>query len=193
MDVIMATEHRPADQEVSVSFDSDSRSGGNTLRCTEPVQLSVDKSSEGEKEELDTRRISSGTPDLDPLLEGGFQVGRSYLITGEAGLGKSIFCIQFVLRGLMDGEKAVYVAVDESPADILEEAASMGCDLNQYVQKKQLLILDASPFFSTRIGLGKNKEIGISKMVEDLASYVKRVGASRVVIDPVGPLITTLD
>jgi len=192
VDINLSTEHKPADHGLSVSFHSDSRSGGNTLRRTEPVQLSVDKSSEGEKGELDTRRISSGTPDLDPLLKGGFQVGRSYLITGKAGLGKSIFCIQFVLRGLMDGEKAVYVAVDESPADILEEAASMGCDLNQYVQKKQLLILDASPFFSTRIGLGKNKEIGISKMVEDLASYVKRVGASRVVIDPVGPLITTL-
>jgi len=77
-------------------------------------------------------------------------------------------------------------------AALLFLVASMGSDLNQYVRKKQLLILDASPFFSTRIGLGKNKEIGISKMVEDLSSYVKRVGASRVVIDPVGPLITTL-
>jgi circadian clock protein KaiC len=193
MGVILATEHRPVDQGGPVSCLRDSKWGSDTLCNTEQVQLSVDMFSEGEKGERDTIRISSGTPDLDPLIEGGFQVGRSYLITGEAGLGKSIFCIQFVLRGLMDGEKAVYVAVDESPADILEEAASMGCDLNQYVKKKQLLILDASPFFSTRMGLGKNKEIGISKTVEDLASYVKRVGASRVVIDPVGPLIASPD
>jgi len=193
MDVILATEHRPADHGLPVSFLRDSRWGSDTLCSTEQVQLSADMSSKGEKGERDTRRISSGTPDLDPLIEGGFRIGGSYLITGEAGLGKSIFCIQFVLRGLMDGEKAVYVAVDESPADILEEAASMGCDLNQYAKKKQLLILDASPFFSTRMGLGKNKEIGISKTVEDLASYVKRVGASRVVIDPVGPLIASPD
>ncbi|MBI2991658.1 MAG: hypothetical protein HYY47_05930, partial [Deltaproteobacteria bacterium] len=75
---------------------------------------------------MDKKRVSSGIPGLDPLIEGGFPEGKSYLITGESGTGKSIFCIQFILKGLMEGEKAVYVAVDEKPADILEEAASLG-------------------------------------------------------------------
>ncbi|MCH7570067.1 MAG: AAA family ATPase [Deltaproteobacteria bacterium] len=137
------------------------------------------------------KRVSSGIAGLDPLIQGGFPEGKSCLVTGEAGLGKSIFCMQFVLRGLVDGEKAVYVAVDSKPAEIVEEAASMGWDLNQYVEKKQLLILDASPYFSARMMGSKEKEIDISKTVADLASYVKRVGASRVVIDPVGPLIAS--
>jgi circadian clock protein KaiC len=67
----------------------------------------------------------------------------------------------------------------------------MGWDLHQYVENKQLLILDASPYFSARMVGSKEKEIDISKTVADLASYVKRVGASRVVIDPVGPLIAS--
>jgi len=139
------------------------------------------------------KRLSTGIPGLDPLIEGGFPEGKSFLITGEAGTGKTIFCMQFILKGLMEGEKAVYVAVDEKPSDILEEAASLGWDLLKYVEQKNLLILDASPLFSSRMGSGKEKEVDVQKTVEDLASYVKRMGATRVVIDPVGPLILSRD
>lgn len=142
---------------------------------------------------MEKKRVSTGIPGLDPLIEGGLPQGKSYLITGESGTGKSIFCMQFVLKGLVEGEKAVYVAVDEKPADILEEAASLGWDLLKYIEQKNLLILDASPLFSARIGSGKEKEVDVQKTVGDLASYVKRMGASRVVIDPVGPLILSRD
>ena len=177
---------------LSVSSGGEKRWGEDSSH-TSPDQISVVKSPEGDQKDQEIRRTPSGITDLDLLIEGGFPAGKCYLITGEAGLGKSIFCMQFILRGLMDGEKAVYVAVDESPTDIMEEAACLGWDLLKYVESKQLLILDASPFFSTRLGLGKDKEIDISKTVDDLANYVRRVGASRVVIDPVGPLIAFRD
>lgn len=143
------------------------------------------------KVEESKKRVSTGIPDLDALLEGGFPVGKSYLITGDPGAGKSIFCMQYVFRGLMDGEKAVYVPVDDKPADIIEQAASLGWDLLKYVSSGQLLILDASPFFNIQTGLSRDKEIDISKTIGDLASYVKRLGASRLVIDPVDPLIAS--
>lgn len=138
-------------------------------------------------------RVPTGVPDLDAVIEGGFPTGRSYLVTGEPGTGKSIFCIQFILKGLMEGEKAVYVAVDQKPSDILEEAASLGWDLVKYIEQKHLLVLDASPYFSARMGAAKEKEVDVQKTVADLASYVKRMDASRVVIDPVGPLIVSRD
>ncbi len=61
------------------------------------------------------------------------------------------------------------------------------------MESNQLLILDATPYFSTRIGMGKDKEIDLSNTVGDLSSYGKKVGASRVVIDPVAPLIASRD
>jgi hypothetical protein len=48
-------------------------------------------------------RISTGIPGLDPLLGGGLPACKSYLVTGEPGIGKSIFCMQFTLNGLMLG------------------------------------------------------------------------------------------
>ncbi|MBI2989197.1 MAG: AAA family ATPase [Deltaproteobacteria bacterium] len=143
---------------------------------------------------MEKKRLSTGILGLDPLIEGGLTEGKSYLITGESGTGKSIFCMQFILKGLTDGEKAVYVAVDERPSDILEEAAALGWDLLKYIEQKSLLILDASPLFSARMGAGgKEKEVDVQKTVGDLASHVRRMGATRVVIDPVGPLILSRD
>ena len=142
---------------------------------------------------MEKKRLSTGIQGLDSLMEGGFPEGKSYLITGESGTGKSIFCIQFALQCLKEGEKAVYVAVDEKPAEILEEATSLGWDLAKYVEQKSLLILDASPYFTARMGAGKEKEVDVQKTVDDLGRYVKRMRATRVVIDPVGPLILSRD
>lgn len=138
-------------------------------------------------------RVSTGIPGLDPLIEGGLPAGKSYLITGGPGTGKSIFCLQFLLRGLVNEEKGVYVAVDEKPKDVIEQAASLGWDLSPYIDKKMLLILDASPYFTSRMGAAKNREVDVSKIVSDLSSYIKRMEALRVVIDPVGPFLSSTD
>ena len=142
---------------------------------------------------MEKKRVSTGIPGLDPLIGGGFPSCKSYLVTGQPGTGKSIFCVQFVLNGLMNGEKAVYVAVDEKPADIVEEAATLGWDLLKFMEEKRLLILDASPYFTSRAGSARTGGVDVAKTVGDLASYVKRMEASRVVIDPVGPLISSSD
>jgi KaiC/GvpD/RAD55 family RecA-like ATPase len=135
------------------------------------------------------KRISTGVEELDRLIEGGFPAGKSYLIVGPSGTGKSIFCMQFVMKGLLDGEKAVYVCVDEKPSDIVEAAGSLGWDWKKHIDDKSLLILEASAYFSARLGSSKEKEVDVQKIVSDLGSYVKRMGATRLVIDPVKPLV----
>ena len=77
---------------------------------------------------LRTPRTATGIPGLDELLEGGFPTGRSFLVTGEPGTGKSIFALQFVVEGLKRSERCIFVTADEEPADVLEQAASLGWD-----------------------------------------------------------------
>jgi len=137
----------------------------------------------------ETKRISTGSSGLDALLQGGFLPNRSYLIGGEPGTGKTIACIQFLLAGLKNAEKSVYVTVDERPAEILQSAASLGWDLQKNVQDKSLVILDASPYFTGRTpGVGE-KGLDLGKFVSDLADYSNRLGATRLAIDPITPLI----
>lgn len=142
---------------------------------------------------MKVERVSSGIPGLDALIEGGFPAGKTFLITGAPGSGKSVFCLQFLMAGLCYGEKAVYVAVDEKPADVLEQAASLGWSLSKHVEKKELLVLDAAPYFTSRVGGGTEKDVDIQKFVSDLTNYVKSMEAKRLVIDPAGPVILLRD
>jgi circadian clock protein KaiC len=139
------------------------------------------------------KRVSTGITGLDALIQGGFLPGRSYLVTGDAGTGKTTTCVQFLKSGLEQGEKAVYVTVDERPAEILQAAESLGWDLQQYVQAKGFAILDASPYFSGRAGTVGDKGVDLQKIVSDLAAYAKKLEATRLVIDPVTPLILSGD
>ncbi|HET8563088.1 MAG TPA: ATPase domain-containing protein [Candidatus Binatia bacterium] len=133
--------------------------------------------------------VSTGIAGIDSLLQGGFLAGRSYLVTGDAGTGKTTACMQFLLGGLKQQEKAVYVTVDERPAEILQSASSLDWDLQSYVQDKSLAILDASAYFGGRSGAAAEKDVDLQKIVSDLASYAKRIEATRLVIDPITPLI----
>jgi circadian clock protein KaiC len=129
--------------------------------------------------------ISTGIAGLDSLLHGGFSRGRTYLFAGEAGSGKTIACLQFVAARLKAGDKAVYVTVDERPSEIFEAAAAIGWNLQPYIQDKQLIVLDASPYFGARGG--GEKGIDPQKIVADLGNYVRRLGAALLIIDPVTP------
>jgi circadian clock protein KaiC len=142
---------------------------------------------------MDSQRISTGIGALDSLLQGGFTRGRTYLFTGAPGTGKTIACLQFALAGLKQEEKAVYVTVDECPAEILDSAASLGWNLQPYIQDKKLVVLDASPYFGGRGGAGGEKGIDPQKIVADLGNYVKRLEATLLIIDPVTPLILPPD
>src|SRR5918995_4046881 len=142
---------------------------------------------------IQTERISSGIIGLDQLIEGGFPKGRSILVTGEPGTGKTIFSLQFLLEGLAHGEKGIYVAADEGPLDVLEQAASLGWDLEHYTEKKELAILNAGTYLSSIGGGGKERQIDMHKAIGDLAGFVNRLEAKRLVLDPAGPFVLLRD
>jgi circadian clock protein KaiC len=132
---------------------------------------------------MELARISTGIAGLDALLGGGFVKGRSYLLTGDTGTGKTTACLQFVVGALGRGEKAVYVTVDERPTEILAAAASYSWDLQSHIQAKSLVILDAAS------GSATDKGIDPQKMVGDLGGYAKSLGATILIIDPITPLL----
>jgi circadian clock protein KaiC len=141
----------------------------------------------------EVNRISTGITGLDALLQGGFLPGRSYLVTGDPGTGKTTACMQFLLAGLQQGEKSVCVTVDERPGEILQSAASLDWDLQKYVHDKSLVILDASPYFSGGAASMGEKGIDVSRFITDLADYANKLNVKRLTIDPITPLILSRD
>jgi KaiC/GvpD/RAD55 family RecA-like ATPase len=134
------------------------------------------------------KRVPTGVPELDGLIEGGLREGKTYLVLGQPGTGKSILCLQFLVRGLMEKEKCLYVAIDEKPADVIDQATSLGWDLAPFIESKEFLILDASAYFGAR-AVDAAKGVDVQRVTADLNTYIARMGATRVVIDPVGPLL----
>jgi circadian clock protein KaiC len=142
---------------------------------------------------LQTERVPTGIAGLDSVIEGGLPKGRSILITGEPGTGKTIFALQFLVEGLKRGEKGIYVTADESPVDVLEQAASLGWDLEARVEAKELAILNAGTYLSSLPAGGRERHVDVQKAVSDLASFVNQVGAKRMVLDPAGPFVLLRD
>jgi circadian clock protein KaiC len=142
---------------------------------------------------IQIERTTSGIPGLDELIEGGFPKGRSILVTGEPGTGKTIFSLQFLAEGLARGEKGIYVAADEPPFDIIEQAASMGWDFEKHIDNKELAILNAGTYLTSLTGAAKDRQIDVHKAIVDLAAFVNRLEAKRLVLDPVGPFVLIRD
>lgn len=85
-------------------------------------------------------RISTGIDGLDRLLGGGYPKGKSTLIGGDAGTGKTIFSLQFIKRACEKGLKCFYFAVEEKPADLMGQAAAFGWNLEKYEEDGTLRI-----------------------------------------------------
>jgi KaiC/GvpD/RAD55 family RecA-like ATPase len=142
---------------------------------------------------IQTERVSTGIVGLDPLLEGGFPKGRSILVTGDPGTGKSIFALQFLHEGLKRGEKVIFVTADETPMDIIEQAASMDWDMESYIERKEMAILNAGTYLSSLSGGGQERHVDVQKAISDLGGFVNQIGAERLVLDPAGPFVLIRD
>ena len=142
-------------------------------------------------------RVPTGIHGLDPLIGGGFQEGKTYLVAGGTGTGKSILCMQYLLGGIARGEPGVYVTVDEKPRHLIEDAASLNWDLEKHIDESLLKIVDISPYFLDirvrRPDIREVGEINCPGIVSELARHIREIGAKRIVLDPLAPLVTTAE
>jgi KaiC/GvpD/RAD55 family RecA-like ATPase len=83
-----------------------------------------------EKRNMD--RVKTGVKGLDELIQGGFPKGSNIVVTGAPGSGKSIFAMNYIAQGCKNGEKCLYIAVDQIPDDIVEQAMLFNWNFNQW-------------------------------------------------------------
>lgn len=86
------------------------------------------------------RRISSGTPGLDEMMDGGIPNGDGTAVVGPSGSGKTIAALRFVAQGIEDGERCHYFSFQEDSEQLANKAAALGWDLTQSLESGQLKI-----------------------------------------------------
>ena len=129
------------------------------------------------------KRVRSGIPGLDELIEGGFPAGRTYLVCGEAGAGKTTFALQFIYHGAQHGEPGVFLTIDEKPEHVVEDAESLGWDFRKLIEDGKVLMAEITPYFS---GAGR---IPHQKIIEEIRALISQIDAKRLAIDPIAPLV----
>lgn len=86
--------------------------------------------------------IKSGVKGLDAILKGGIREGSSILVTGAAGTGKSIMCLQFAQEAVKNKEPVLLVTTEVSRENVLEYAKTLG--LTQLLDSKLFYIMERS-------------------------------------------------
>src|SRR4051812_35615522 len=85
------------------------------------------------------QKCPTGIVGLDECLGGGLPRGRNTLVCGEAGSGKTLLAMEFLVRGALEhGDPGVYFSLDENVDDLLLDTASLGYDLTKLIRQKQI-------------------------------------------------------
>lgn len=82
-------------------------------------------------------RLRSGIDGIDDIT-GGFPIGRSMLVTGDAGSGKTIFALQFAKSSCKQGFKTVYITTEEDASDLYTQGESFNWDLKTFTDNNIL-------------------------------------------------------
>ena len=126
------------------------------------------------------RKIRSGVYGLNPLLDGGVNENSTTVVIGRSGAGKTTLAIQFIRRGLQEGQEGVFVSLDENKEQIIREAIEMGwSDILEYLDDELLVFIDAS---------GREFSNFIRK---ELPAFVAdwKGSSARIAIDPLTPVL----
>lgn len=123
-------------------------------------------------------RIASGIPKLDELMGGGIHDGEATAIVGPSGTGKTGVALHFVVQGLAEGERCLFVSFQESESQLVEKASSFGWDL-------------ATPLESGLLTLHHvlGEELDLDKVASAMRAELAAGDVRRVAVDSLGELV----
>jgi circadian clock protein KaiC len=136
-------------------------------------------------------KAPTGIRGFDEITGGGLPRGRASLVTGGPGAGKTLFGLEFLVRGAQDfDEPGVLLAFEESAEELADDVATLGFDLAGLEAGGHLVVdacrIDATEFVTTG-------EFDLDGLFIRLSAAVQAVGARRVVLDTIEVLFGALD
>jgi KaiC/GvpD/RAD55 family RecA-like ATPase len=97
------------------------------------------------------KRLNTGIPGFDGLIEGGIPEGFVVILTGPPGVGKTTFSLQFVMEGLRNNERCIFFSFEEMAEQLIKQTIRFGWDIGEYVDKGYLEIFGFSRFSTEEI------------------------------------------
>jgi len=135
-------------------------------------------------------KCPTGIRGLDDVTDGGLPRGRPTLVSGGAGCGKTLMAMEFIVRGARDfGEPGVFMAFEETGAELARNVASLGFDLPSLIRRKKLAVDYVQ---IERSEIEETGEYDLEGLFLRLGSMIDEVHAKRVVLDTIESLFASL-
>ncbi|MDL2362997.1 MAG: circadian clock protein KaiC [Patescibacteria group bacterium] len=133
-------------------------------------------------------KAPTGINGLDEITEGGFPKGRPTLIAGNAGCGKTLLAMEFLIKGITEcNEPGVFISFEESAKDLVLNVASLGYDLDDFVAKGKLRI---DQVIVERSEIEEAGEYDLEGLFIRLGYAIDSIGAKRIVLDTLESLFS---
>lgn len=135
-------------------------------------------------------KVLTGINGFDEITQGGLPKDRPTLICGEAGSGKTLFSLEFIVRGAVEfNEAGVFVAFEEKANELAANVASLGFDLKKLVKQNKVRI---DYVHIERSEIEETGEYDLNGLFIRLGHAIDSIGAKRVVLDTIENLFSGL-
>lgn len=136
------------------------------------------------------RKCPTGIKGLDEITDGGLPLGRTTLVCGTAGCGKTLMGMEFLVRGILDYlEPGVFIAFEETAAELTQNVASLGWDLEELMAAEKLAI---DYVYIDPQEIEETGDYDLEALFIRLGSAIDEIAAKRVVLDTVEVLFSGL-
>ncbi|MBK7212931.1 MAG: circadian clock protein KaiC [Bacteroidales bacterium] len=136
------------------------------------------------------QKSPTGIQGFDEITCGGLPTGRPTLICGGAGCGKTLFGMEFLVRGATQfNEPGVFVSFEETNEELTQNVASLGFDLDQLIRQKKIAL---DHVHIERSEIEETGEYDLEGLFIRLGYAIDSIGAKRVVLDTIESLFAGL-
>jgi circadian clock protein KaiC len=134
------------------------------------------------------QKSPTGIPGLDEITGGGLPTGRTTIVCGGPGCGKTMLGIEFLVRGATEfNEPGVLMAFEETPEDMAKNVASLGFDLQQLAAQKKLAL---DFVYVEPSEIQETGDYDLEGLFIRLQAAVEEIGAKRVMFDTLEALFS---
>ncbi len=135
-------------------------------------------------------KVPTGISGFDEITEGGLPRGRPTLVSGGAGCGKTLFGMEFLVRGATEfAEPGLFVSFEENEQELAQNVASLGFDLADLI-KRRLLLMDFVRAEQSEID--ETGDYDLEGLFVRLGHAIDHIKAKRVVLDTIEALFAAL-
>jgi circadian clock protein KaiC len=133
-------------------------------------------------------KSATGIAGFDAITDGGLPSGRTTLLLGGPGSGKTIFALQFLVHGARTcNEPGMFVSFEESPHRIVANLHGFGWNIEKLIPKR-LFIMDAQP----SPDLVQAGDFDLGGMLAELGAQADKMGAKRITLDSLDIVLALL-